>query len=119
MLGGNLYAASPDSVWAEKAMDSIGFKVFLTTTLNLGHVHGSDSSESLIFPVLARDEEHDPTSQESMLVLAMVWRMVLCCLNDEKSKLHLSIRPTPMSDRISTSERTLSNRSMPPSLKRT
>ena len=66
MLGGNLYAASPDSVWAENAMDSIGFKVFLTTTLNLGHVHGSDNSESLIFPVLARDEEHDPTSQESM-----------------------------------------------------
>ena len=46
--------------------DNIGFKVFLTTTLNLGHVHGSDNSESLIFPVLARDEEHDPTSQESM-----------------------------------------------------
>ncbi len=66
MLGGNLYAASPDSQWAETSMDNIPFKVFLTTTLNRGHVHGCDTSESIIFPVLARDEEHDPTSQESM-----------------------------------------------------
>jgi molybdopterin-dependent oxidoreductase alpha subunit len=66
MLGGNLYAASPDSHWAEKSLDNIPFKVFLTTTLNQGHVHGCDNSESIIFPVLARDEEHDPTSQESM-----------------------------------------------------
>ena len=34
MLGGNLYAASPDSQWAETSMDNIPFKVFLTTTLN-------------------------------------------------------------------------------------
>jgi len=66
MLGGNLYAASPDSRWAEKAMDNIGFKVFLTTTLNLGHIHGCEHSESLILPVAARDEEWQPTSQESM-----------------------------------------------------
>ena len=66
MLGGNLYAASPDSQWAETSLDNIPFKVFLTTTLNQGHVHGCDNSESIIFPVLARDEEHDPTSQESM-----------------------------------------------------
>jgi molybdopterin-dependent oxidoreductase alpha subunit len=66
MLGGNLYAASPDSVWAEQAMDSIGFKVFLTTTLNMGHIHGCNSSESLILPVTARDEEWQATSQESM-----------------------------------------------------
>ena len=66
MLGGNLYAATPDSQWAEKALDNIGFKVFLTTTLNLGHVHGCDNSESLILPVTARDEEWQPTSQESM-----------------------------------------------------
>ncbi len=66
MLGGNLYAASPDSQWAEQAMDSIGFKLFLTTTLNIGHIHGCDNSESLILPVTARDEEWQPTSQESM-----------------------------------------------------
>lgn len=66
MLGGNLYAASPDSLWAEQSMNNIGFKIFLTTTLNLGHVHGCSNSESLIFPVTARDEEWQPTSQESM-----------------------------------------------------
>lgn len=66
MLGGNLYAASPDSKWAEQAMDNIGFKVFLTTTLNMGHIHGCDNSESLILPVTARDEEWQATSQESM-----------------------------------------------------
>jgi len=66
MLGGNLYAASPDSQWAERAMDSIDFKLFLTTTLNKGHIYGCENSESLILPVTARDEEWQPTSQESM-----------------------------------------------------
>lgn len=66
MLGGNLYAASPDSKWAEQAMDSIRFKLFLTTTLNMGHMHGCDNSESLVLPVTARDEEWQSTSQESM-----------------------------------------------------
>lgn len=66
MLGGNLYAASPDSKWAEQAMDSIDFKLFLTTTLNKGHIYGCSNSESLILPVTARDEEWQPTSQESM-----------------------------------------------------
>jgi molybdopterin-dependent oxidoreductase alpha subunit len=66
MLGGNLYAASPDSQWVSKAMDNIGFKLYLTTTLNLGHVHGCEHSESLILPVTARDEEWQPTTQESM-----------------------------------------------------
>ena len=60
MLGGNLYAASPDSVWAEKAMDNIGFKVFLTTTLNLGHVHGSDNSEMEKVEILADKKCADP-----------------------------------------------------------
>lgn len=66
MLGGNLYAASPDSQWVEQALDKIGFKLFLTTTLNQGHIHGCEHSESLILPVTARDEEWQPTSQESM-----------------------------------------------------
>eukprot|EP00873_Tetraselmis_striata_P030921 jgi/Tetstr1/451185/TSEL_038221.t1 len=66
IMGGNLYGASPDTAWAEKALNSIGFKLFLTTTLNLGHVHGHDESESLILPVTARDEEWEPTTQESM-----------------------------------------------------
>ncbi|WP_421951458.1 FdhF/YdeP family oxidoreductase [Pelagibacterium sp.] len=66
IMGGNLYGASPDTAWAEKALNSIGFKLFLTTTLNLGHVHGHDDTESLILPVTARDEEWEPTTQESM-----------------------------------------------------
>jgi len=66
IMGGNLYASNPDSVWAEAALERIGFKLFLTTTLNRGHVHGVDEGESLILPVTARDEEWEPTTQESM-----------------------------------------------------
>ena len=66
VMGGNLYAANPSEAWARDAMDGIGFKVFLTTTLNKGHVNGHDQSESLVLPVTARDEEWEPTTQESM-----------------------------------------------------
>jgi molybdopterin-dependent oxidoreductase alpha subunit len=66
IMGGNLYEASPDSIWSAKALDNIPFKIFLTTTLNRGHITGVDSGESLILPVCARDEEPEPTTQESM-----------------------------------------------------
>lgn len=66
IMGGNLYSASPDQKWATKALENIGFKMFLTTTLNKGHVNGLDNSEALILPVAARDEEWQPTTQESM-----------------------------------------------------
>ncbi len=66
IMGGNLYEATPDSHWAEQAMDRIDCKVFLTTTLNRGHIHGLDNSEAIIFPVTARDEEWQSTTQESM-----------------------------------------------------
>jgi molybdopterin-dependent oxidoreductase alpha subunit len=66
MMGGNLYEANPDSRFAAEALDRIGFKLYLTTTLNRGHVQGLDASESLILPVTARDEEWQPTTQESM-----------------------------------------------------
>ncbi|POP54502.1 FdhF/YdeP family oxidoreductase [Zhongshania marina] len=66
IMGGNLYEASPDSVWSAKALDNIGLKVFLTTTLNRGHITGIDRGEALILPVCARDEEPEPTTQESM-----------------------------------------------------
>ncbi len=66
MMGGNLYAATPDSQWAARALDNIGFKLFLTTTLNQGHIHGVDKGEAMILPVCARDEEPEPTTQESM-----------------------------------------------------
>lgn len=66
IMGGNLFAANPNAEWAAAALDQIGFKLFLTTTLNHGHITGVESSESLILPVTARDEEWEPTSQESM-----------------------------------------------------
>ncbi len=66
IMGGNLLQANPQSGWARAAMDRIGFKLFLTTTINRGHVDGVDTGESLILPVTARDEEWQPTTQESM-----------------------------------------------------
>jgi molybdopterin-dependent oxidoreductase alpha subunit len=66
MMGGNLYEATPESAWAERSLDAIDCKVYLTTTLNKGHVHGLTNSEALILPVAARDEEPQPTTQESM-----------------------------------------------------
>ena len=66
IMGGNLYSATPDTAWAREALERIGFKLFMTTTLNQGHVNGLGSGEVLILPVTARDEEWEPTTQESM-----------------------------------------------------
>jgi len=66
IMGGNLYAANPNAVWAAQALNKVGFKLFLTTTLNHGHIHGVETGESLILPVTARDEEWEATTQESM-----------------------------------------------------
>lgn len=66
IVGGNLYASNPNSIWAAQALAKIKTKVFLTTTLNRGHVHGVEESEVIILPVAARDEEWQPTTQESM-----------------------------------------------------
>ncbi|WP_212668603.1 FdhF/YdeP family oxidoreductase [Elstera cyanobacteriorum] len=66
LMGGNLYEANPNTRFSAEAFDKIGFKLFLTTTLNKGHIHGHDRSEALILPVTARDEEWQPTTQESM-----------------------------------------------------
>lgn len=65
LLGGNLFAATPDSKFADQALNNIPFKVYLNSTMNLGHVHGTDK-EVIILPVLVRDEEKQPTTQESM-----------------------------------------------------
>lgn len=66
IMGGNLLAANPNTKWATKTLDKIGFKLFLTTTLNKGHINGIEAGECLILPVTARDEEWSPTTQESM-----------------------------------------------------
>jgi molybdopterin-dependent oxidoreductase alpha subunit len=66
IMGGNLWGATPDRAFASRAMEAIGFKLFLTTTLNMGHVHGLGDGEVMVLPVTARDEEWEATTQESM-----------------------------------------------------
>ncbi|WP_428241061.1 FdhF/YdeP family oxidoreductase [Gynuella sp.] len=66
LMGGNLLDASPNTEWARQALDRISLKVFLTTTLNRGHISGVENSEVIVLPVTARDEEWEPTTQESM-----------------------------------------------------
>ena len=65
LLGGNLFAATPDRVWAAQALRKIETTVYVTTKLNEGHIHGRGRT-CLILPVLARDEERQCTTQESM-----------------------------------------------------
>jgi molybdopterin-dependent oxidoreductase alpha subunit len=65
LLGGNLFASNPDRAWAAAAMRRIGLTLSITTKLNEGHVHGRGQT-AIIVPVLARDEEPQPTTQESM-----------------------------------------------------
>ncbi len=64
-LGGNLYGSNPDSTFAARAMSKLDLAVTLSTTLNTGHAHGL-ARTFIILPVLARDEEPEPTTQESM-----------------------------------------------------
>jgi len=64
-LGGNLYGSNPDARFAAAALNQLETMVYLNTTLNTGHAHGL-AAETLILPVLARDEEPQQTTQESM-----------------------------------------------------
>ncbi|GIX00108.1 MAG: formate dehydrogenase [Pirellulaceae bacterium] len=64
-LGGNLYGSNPDAQFADQALRSLDMLVMLNTTLNTGHVHGL-AKQTLVLPVRARDEEPQPTTQESM-----------------------------------------------------
>jgi molybdopterin-dependent oxidoreductase alpha subunit len=64
-LGGNLYGSNPDADFARRAIANLDSIVYLSTTLNTGHAHGL-ARETIILPVLARDEEPEPTTQESM-----------------------------------------------------
>ncbi len=64
-LGGNLYGSNPDAHYADAALSKLKLLTFMSTTLNTGHVHGL-ADETIILPVLARDEEPEPTTQESM-----------------------------------------------------
>jgi molybdopterin-dependent oxidoreductase alpha subunit len=64
-LGGNLYGSNPDAEYAAGALSKLETLVYLNTTLNTGHAHAL-ADETIILPVLARDEEPHPTTQESM-----------------------------------------------------
>jgi molybdopterin-dependent oxidoreductase alpha subunit len=64
-LGGNLFGSTPDAAFARRAMSKIDTMIYLNTTLNTTHVSGR-GRETIILPVLARDEEAQPTTQESM-----------------------------------------------------
>jgi molybdopterin-dependent oxidoreductase alpha subunit len=64
-LGGNLVGSNPDTQFAMEAMSKIKLVSYMSTTLNLGHFLGR-GQETIIFPVLARDEESQLTTQESM-----------------------------------------------------
>jgi molybdopterin-dependent oxidoreductase alpha subunit len=65
-LGGNLWGASPDAAYAKRAMGKIDMVVYMSTSLNTGHAGGLGAEETIILPVLARDEEPEPSTQESM-----------------------------------------------------
>jgi molybdopterin-dependent oxidoreductase alpha subunit len=64
-LGGNLFGSNPDAEFARQSLAKLDLAVYLNTTLNTGHAHGL-AKETLILPVFARDEEPQPTTQESM-----------------------------------------------------
>lgn len=64
-LGGNLFGSCPDAKWAEMALSKVDLLVYLNMTLNTGHTCGL-GKETLMLPVLARDEESQATTQESM-----------------------------------------------------
>jgi molybdopterin-dependent oxidoreductase alpha subunit len=66
MMGGNLLEATPNRQFAREALGRVDFRLFLTTTLNRGHVEGVEDGEVIVLPVTARDEEWEPTTQESM-----------------------------------------------------
>jgi molybdopterin-dependent oxidoreductase alpha subunit len=65
LLGGNLFGANPDRSWSARALQRIGTTCYISTKLNEGHVHGRGRYH-IVLPVLARDEEKQATTQESM-----------------------------------------------------
>jgi len=64
-LGGNLFGSNPDTTSTISAFGELDSVTYLSTTLNTGHAWGR-AKETLILPVKVRDEESQPTTQESM-----------------------------------------------------
>jgi molybdopterin-dependent oxidoreductase alpha subunit len=64
-LGGNFYAANPDREQARRALNRVGTIIYLSTKPNIGHFHGLAARQTIIVPVLARDEQTFVTTVES------------------------------------------------------
>jgi molybdopterin-dependent oxidoreductase alpha subunit len=64
-LGGNLFGSNPDAVFARNALSNLQLLVHVNTKLNTGHANAL-AAETIILPSLARDEEPQAASQESM-----------------------------------------------------
>jgi molybdopterin-dependent oxidoreductase alpha subunit len=64
-LGGNLFGSNPHATFAHEALGRVDLVTYLSTTLNTGHAWGR-GRHTILLPVLARDEEPQPTTQESM-----------------------------------------------------
>jgi molybdopterin-dependent oxidoreductase alpha subunit len=64
-LGGNLYAANPDSAQAQRALSQIDTIIYLATKPNLGHFHGLARHNTLVIPVFNRFETPHHTTVES------------------------------------------------------
>jgi molybdopterin-dependent oxidoreductase alpha subunit len=64
-VGGNLYAANPDSTQAKRALGKIKTIIYLATKPNLGHFHGLAQQNTIIIPVLNRFENPHKTTTES------------------------------------------------------
>ncbi len=64
-LGGNLFGSNPDREWSGVALTRVPFSACITTKMNEGHIHGR-AQTMILMPALARDEESQVTTQESM-----------------------------------------------------
>ena len=64
-LGGNLFGSNPDAAFSARALGRLELIAYLSTSLNTGHAWGT-ARDTLILPVLPRDEEPQATTQESM-----------------------------------------------------
>ncbi|NJN06974.1 MAG: FdhF/YdeP family oxidoreductase [Richelia sp. RM1_1_1] len=64
-VGGNLYAANPDSEKVKRALNKIETIIYLATKPNLGHFHGLANQNTIIIPVFNRFENPHKTTVES------------------------------------------------------
>jgi molybdopterin-dependent oxidoreductase alpha subunit len=64
-LGGNLYAANPDSTQVKRALAQIDTIIYLATKPNPGHFHGLAKINTIVIPVCARFENPHETTTES------------------------------------------------------